>query len=385
MNGNFPDHAISLYFHIPFCTKKCDYCHFYVLPDREVLKQQLLEGLRLEWEMRLPSLAGKSVASIYFGGGTPALFGPERIAKVLQWIKNALPAAASEIEITLEANPENISHSLMADYAAAGINRVSIGVQSLDDSLLPLLGRSHDAKRAIDAVWDTKQAGISNISVDLMYDLPGQSLASWNKTLTQAGQLPIDHLSLYNLTIEPHTVFFKKREALKPLLPREEVSLEMYQSAVETLESFGLKQYEISAFAKDRAYSRHNVGYWTARPFLGLGPSAFSYWEGKRFQNIPHQNKYHKMLLDQKEPVHFEEALNEKAKRRELFAIQLRLLEGVDLARFQCAHGGLDEEAFAVLAQLTGNGLLVKELERYTLTKRGTLFYDTVAEELVLI
>lgn len=382
MNGK-PADPISLYFHIPFCSKKCDYCHFYVLPDREALKQQLLDGLRLEWNSRLPLLAGKSVATVYFGGGTPALFGPERIAEILKWIQKSLPPASEEIEITLEANPENITLPLMSAYAAAGINRVSIGLQSLDDRLLALLGRTHHAQRAIEAVWETKNAGIRNISVDLMYDLPNQTLASWKQTLTQVGALPIQHLSLYNLTIEPHTVFFKKRETLMRLLPNEEISLQMLQSAIEMLEGYGLKQYEISAFARDGAFSRHNVGYWTARPFLGFGPSAFSYWDGKRFQNIPNQSRYCQLLLADKDPVHFEETLSLRAQRRELLAIQLRLIQGVDLGRFQQEHGAIDQEAFRTLTKLVDSGLLLKEHDRYSLTKRGALFYDTIAEELV--
>jgi len=202
---------ISLYFHIPFCTRKCDYCHFYVLPDKEPWKVQLMEGLLLEWQRQLPLLQNKNIVSIYFGGGTPSLLGPERVATILEWIQETCPFSLQHTEITLEANPENVTLPLMQAYAAAGINRISLGIQTLSDSLLATLTRQHNAQRAIDAVWLTSQAGVKNISIDLMYDLPGQDLSSWEKTLSEAIKLPITHLSLYNLTLEPHTVFFKKK------------------------------------------------------------------------------------------------------------------------------------------------------------------------------
>jgi len=363
---------ISLYFHLPFCTKKCDYCHFFVLPNKEALKAQLMESLHLEWKMRFPQIEGKKICTVYFGGGTPALFGPERIAEILSWIP-----LESGAEVTLEANPENITLSLMEAYAKAGINRVSIGIQSLDDRLLQALGREHSAEKAQEGVHTTAQAGIQNISVDLMYDLPGQTLSHWNKTLEAVTQLPITHLSLYNLTLEPHTVFFKKRVEISKLLPEPEVSLEMYTSAVKILESYALKQYEISAFSKPGYIAQHNVGYWTARPFLGFGPSAFSYMEGKRFRNIAHLGKYAEQLSEQF-PIDFEEELDPDAKQRELLAIRLRLMEGVDLSAFE-----LDEDTTSICARLAREGFLSQSEKTLKLTPQGILFYDTVASEIV--
>lgn len=373
--------AISLYFHIPFCTRKCDYCHFYVLPERENDKQVLLDAFRMHWELCLPLLSGKTISTIYFGGGTPFLFGPSRLASLLELIRQSVPF--TNPEITLEANPEHITRSLMQDYAQAGINRVSIGIQSLDNELLHLLGRQHTADKAIQAIDLTYQAGIHNISIDLMYDLPKQTLSHWENTLTAACRLPITHLSLYNLTIEPHTLFFKKQETLRPLIPDEEVSLNMYEKALEHLEGAGLKSYEISAFAKGDFYSRHNVGYWTARPFLGFGPSAFSYWEGKRFRCIAHLKRYYQALQNGESPLDFEEKLDLTAHLRELLAIQLRLKEGVNLSTFQQRHGRLDEETLHVLEELTGKSFLVRKQDQIVLTKQGILFYDTVASELI--
>jgi oxygen-independent coproporphyrinogen-3 oxidase len=373
---------ISLYFHIPFCSRKCDYCHFYVLPDKESLKIQLMQGLSLEWQYWLPHIKEKTIASIYFGGGTPSLLGAERINEILSWIKSSVKLV-DHPEITLEANPEHISHSLMASYREAGINRVSIGIQTLDDQLLNVLTRQHDSKKAIEAVYATAGAGLSNISIDLMYDLPGQNLQQWVQTLKQASALPISHLSLYNLTIEPHTVFFKKKELLQKIIPDEEISLQMYESAVRELEEKGLKQYEISAFAKTGYQSKHNSGYWTGRPFLGLGPSAFSYWEERRFRNICHLNRYTEALSNYISPIDFTEELDPQSKMRELFVINLRLCSGVDLAYFQTIHQELYSVLKITLEKLQAQGLICLSSTHATLTKRGILLYDSIASELI--
>jgi oxygen-independent coproporphyrinogen III oxidase len=376
--------AFSLYFHIPFCKKKCDYCHFYVIPDKDPFKKQLLAGFNAELSLWQPVLAEKKLASIYFGGGTPSLIGAEAIWKILNWVDRITPIPHG-IEITLEANPENITLALMKSYRDAGINRVSIGIQSLDDPLLAFLGRTHSAQQSIEAVNCTAEAGLKNITIDLMYDLPGQNLAAWKNTLKQALDLPITHLSLYNLTIEPHTVFFKRRNKIQGLMPDEDVSLQMYLEAISALEAKNFHQYEISAFAKAGFYSCHNTGYWTARDFLGFGPSAFSYYCGKRFRNIANLNKYCKKLEEGSSPIDFEEHLPPLAAQRELLAIQLRLMQGIDLKQFEERHGPLDLATKTVFAGLKAKGLIEGTEDHIKLSKEGILFYDTVAEEIILL
>lgn len=338
-----------------------------------------MDALALEWKLRRPSLNNRNIVSVYFGGGTPSLLGPAFIAEILSWVDNR----SLDCEITLEANPEEISLTLMQEFASAGINRVSIGIQSLKNSLLVSLQRTHDAKKGINAVHETFKAGLSNISIDLMYDLPGQTLEDWQETLKQAVDLPIHHLSLYNLTIEPHTSFYKRREELKKSLPPEEVSLCMHRAALETLEMGGLKQYEISAFARNQHYSLHNIGYWSARPFLGLGPSAFSYWNNKRSQNIPNLSKYAKSLNAEILPVGFEEELDEDARRRELLAIQLRLVKGVNLPEFEAYFGNISPETHLSIFKLIEDRLLIKQADRIFLSPKGNLFYDSVAVEII--
>lgn len=373
---------VSLYFHIPFCTRKCDYCHFYVLPDQENAKQQLAEGFQLEWALLQPYLANKRVTTLYFGGGTPSLFGPPRIASLLQLIQNTCSIIPSA-EVTLEVNPENVTLELMQAYAEAGINRVSIGIQTLDPELLILIGRLHDPEVALHAIYATYQAGIHNISIDLMYDLPKQTLEHWNSTLQHLRLLPLRHLSLYNLTIEPHTVFFKKQSQLRPFLPNEEESLAMYEMAIEQLENIGLRRYEISAFAQPGFESQHNMGYWIGRPFLGLGPSAFSYWEGKRFRNVAHLGRYCRFLKAGQFPRDFEEQLDSEAQRRELLVIHLRLRQGVEMRKFTNQQGSLDQATQMTLNRLIEENYLCEQQGYLQLTHKGVLFYDTIAAELI--
>lgn len=364
---------LSLYFHIPFCTRKCPYCHFYVIADRPEHKKLLLECLLIEWQMRLSQVAGHEIVSIYFGGGTPSLFGAKAIAALLEVISDQANVS-SDCEVTLEANPEDVSTDLIAGYVQAGVNRVSIGVQSLVDASLQVLGRIHSAKRAIEAIEATFDAGIKNIAIDLMYELPDQTAKSFKKTLVQLDQLPITHLSLYNLTIEPHTPFSKK----KLCLPDQEIGLAMLEDAKECFPKMGLKRYEISAFAKLGFESRHNVGYWTARPFFGLGPSAFSYYQGSRFRNVSHLHRYCRSLKGGKLPVDFSETLIYPQNVCELFVLELRLIRGVVLKRFD-----LPEETLKSIHCFVEEGFLILKQGRISLSEKGLLFYDTVAAEII--
>ena len=358
----------SYYFHIPFCTKRCPYCHFYVAPDQAPLHALLLEGLRMEWDH---ANHFENIASIYFGGGTPSLLGPDAIGEILSWIK---PTPGTEI--TLEANPQEITPELIQSFASVGINRLSIGVQSLDNTLLKTLGRLHSAEKAIGAI-EAASAYIPNISIDLMYDIPGQTTTSWQETLQTLSSLPIKHLSLYNLTFEPKTLYFRQQKKLLPLLPSPETSFAMLETAISHLEKIGLARYEISAFARPGYRSNHNIGYWTARPFLGFGPAAFSYGDGKRWRNIENLKKYHALLLTGGSPIDFEEQLSPEAHLHELLAVRLRLLEGVDMRDFPVSP--------ALYEKLQDSGWLEITENRARLTESGKNFYDSVAEEIVIV
>jgi len=380
MTGNAP---VSLYIHVPFCSKKCPYCHFFVLPDSKKNQDFFIRNLLLEWTLKAPLLEGREIVSIYFGGGTPSLLSPKSTELILDRIGNGAFKISETCEITLEANPEKITKELMKEFKQAGINRVSVGIQSLDDSLLELLGRTHDnavAKKAIHSVFES---GIENISVDLMYELPNQTLSRWEQTVREATLLPISHLSLYNLTFEPGTSFYKKQKNLSKDLPSEEDSLEMLRFATESFGKAGLERYEISAFARNNKISLHNTGYWTGRPFLGLGPSAFSYFKGRRFRNPLSLTKWGEKIGNRLSPEDFEEALDFAAKQKELLALELRMLKGVDLSLFTQKNGPLREELKASIQTCTKKGYLGTDKNTLSLTEKGLLFYDTVAEELI--
>lgn len=386
MIGDWTPGDVSLYFHIPFCSKKCPYCHFFVLPDKDSFKEQFLASIALEWKLRLPQLRGKKIVSIYFGGGTPSRLSPEQLQTLLSLVLSSGLEIDPHCEITLELNPEDAAPSLLSAYAAMGINRLSLGIQSLNDAQLAVLDRQHSAQKGIEAVLMAERAGISNISIDLMYDIPHQDFSGWQSTLDQLTRLPITHLSLYNLTFEPHTVFFKRKQELTPHLPTDEESLQLLHKAIDAIESIGLQRYEISAFARPGKHSRHNTGYWTGRPFLGFGPSAFSYWEGERFRNIAHLNRYSESLAKGGSPVDFQEKLPYPANLAELLAIRLRLKEGVEIPHFERSHGTLPSQLISRLNTLQLKGWLSSNTEGasfYALTQEGMLFYDSVATELI--
>lgn len=338
-----------------------------MIPNRLPYHQILKEALEIEWERQKPLLQNKSLTSIYFGGGTPSLFGS--IGEILKKIDRP-----SDCEITIEANPEEATYELFSHLVSLGINRLSLGVQSLDNRSLQTLERIHSAEKARQAIFDAQRAGFTNVSIDLMYDLPDQTEESWRYTLHQLSDLPIHHLSLYNLTIEPHTPFYKR----KVQTPSSELSLRFLITALEKLEALGLERYEISAFAKPGHESRHNLGYWTARPFLGLGPSAFSYWEKERFRNVANLNRYAKNLKEGTSPVDFREKLPFPSDIKELLAIRLRLKEGADLSAFP-----LPPETKTAIERLKEANLLQQQGASLQLTERGLLLYDTVATEII--
>ncbi|GAB4194049.1 MAG: radical SAM family heme chaperone HemW [Simkaniaceae bacterium] len=374
---------VSLYFHIPFCNKKCPYCHFYVHPNLEHSKDLLLDALLKEWQYRQPLLAGRKISSIYFGGGTPTLFGAGRLKKLLSAIFHSPLDFAPDLEMTIEANPENIIRSFAEDLRSMGFNRISIGAQSLDASLLQILGRDHAPNKIEESIFQAFHAGFENITIDLMYEVPNLTFRSWEATVHHIATLPIAHLSLYNLTFEERTPFFYKEHILKKQLPSEADSVQMLDYAIKNWQNIGLERYEISAFAKKGFHSRHNTGYWLARPFLGFGPSAFSYFAGRRFRNIPSLKKYAEAIKSEKSWLDFEEKLSYPDNIRELLSVQLRLLQGVDLKKFARRHGKIDEITRRRLDHLIEEKYLMEHEDNISLSPKGLLFYDSVAAELV--
>lgn len=359
----------SLYIHYPFCRKKCPYCHFFVLGYQEDMEERWAQALLKEWDIRSSFFEGRELVSCYFGGGTPFLLG-------LPYFEKLLSLLPKGIEITVEMNPEDLSKEKLRALHSLGVNRLSIGVQSFDDDLLKILGRNHSKDRARETVELAYEVGFKNITIDLMYDIPTQGVEPFKRSLEIASKLPITHLSLYNLTIEPHTAFHRKKKLLEKKLPSDEESLTMLQEAIRLFDQGEWERYEISAFSKKGFRSQHNLGYWQGREFLGLGPSAFSYLGGSRIQNFPNFPKYEEAISQNREPVGFSETLPYPASQNELIAVGIRVKEGVCI---KDPYPSLEEKLLSLLKEK----LIHQNGEVYSLTEKGMLFYDEVAMQLI--
>lgn len=372
----------SLYIHVPFCHKKCPYCHFYVVSAVKHSHDQYTQSIIKEWLLVEPLFKDRNIVSIYFGGGTPSVLDPGYFAQILDIIAQSHPEI-KDAEITLEGNPDRLNKERLLGYRKAGINRLSIGVQSLDDSQLQMLGRTHSSYKVYLVLEDAKNSGFNDISCDLMYDLPDQTLSVWERSIVSLTKQPITHISLYNLTFEPRTLFGRKQDALKKLCPSEDVSEQMLQMAVSLFEERGFERYEISAFARKGAYSKHNLGYWWGREFMGLGPSAFSYWDQARFSNVSNIKEWHQQLSENKRPEGFYEKLEPNAANRELLSVALRTKWGVSRSTLESFFTN-DSKLLSDLDGLVNDNLLEWKEDHLLLTQKGQLFYDTVAEEIIL-
>lgn len=365
----------SLYFHVPFCLRKCPYCHFYsVYPTKERISL-FVEALIKE--LKTLKIDPAQILSVYFGGGTPSLMGEEGLEKILH-ILNVKTGA----EITLELNPINVTDSAIIFYKKIGINRISLGVQSFQDTDLKEIERLHSSQMAIDAILTIYRNEIKNISIDLMYDIPGQTKEHFESSLEIALKLPITHLSLYNLTIEENTPFYKKKQAILSRTMKNGESFKLLKSALFKLSKAGFKRYEISAFAKENLRSIHNIGYWTGREFIGLGPSAFSYQNGVRYKNVSNLDRYIQKIQQDQSPIDFKESLPLNKKIKELLAVQLRMIEGLDWDLFQRQNGKITKSLELEINLLVEEGFLEKT-SRLKLTKKGLAFYDLVAERII--
>ncbi|MCH5204003.1 MAG: radical SAM family heme chaperone HemW [Oscillospiraceae bacterium] len=306
----------GLYIHIPFCAKKCPYCDFYSLPlslqKAEEYKNAVIRNL---------SRYKEKFDTVYFGGGTPTLIF-DKIAEILSEVD-----LEENAEITIECNPESAGEEVLSELKRAGANRLSFGVQSLDERELSALGRTHSAKAAKESILLAYKLGFENISADLMLGVPNQTPDSLEKTIDELCRLPITHVSAYLLKIEPNTVFGKNPREISDMLPDEDMQAELYLSAVELLEKHGFMQYEISNFAKPGFESLHNLKYWRAEEYVGIGPSAHSYYEGWRFAVPKNLAKFLDNEFQLKEITDFSPDKDE-----EKILLGLRLCEGIVLS-----------------------------------------------------
>ncbi len=369
-NGRTP---LALYIHIPYCSKKCHYCSFYTVPFRQDWLDIYCQSVIQEGKRKLDSLKNEYfIDTVFFGGGTPSLVPPEYLQRMLESLTEA------PNEVTLEANPENLSLAYLQSLERTQINRVSIGVQTFHDPLLQVLGREHSADKAKLAVRMCSDY-ISNISIDLIYGLPNQEVADVLVDVRTALNLPISHISLYNLTIDPRTSFYKHRRVLQPSLASDEDLASMSLLAESFLEEKGFARYELASYAKGNAYSRHNVYYWTDKPYLGLGVSASQYLHGTRSRNYSHIAHYLRAVRKHLPTEEFSETLSDKERMKEALALRLRLIQGAVKADFPAPL------ISALLSSSRTQELLDANATHVFLNRRGRLFHDFLAEEIMAI
>ncbi len=375
------DKSLSLYIHVPFCSKKCPYCHFFSQVGSEKDFDRYVRALLLEIKAKSEHFVTRDIISIYFGGGTPFLIGVDRLSTILQAIGSLTDI--KKAEITIEANPNSTSKEQLQKCFAAGFNRLSIGAQSFNDHVLQTLRRPHTAQRNEEIIYEACEAGFSNISIDLMYDIPDLTLDIWTESILKAVLLPITHMSIYNLEIEPKTAWYHIKQQLLAKMPQPEQSIRMYQRALSIVKEHGFDQYEISAFAKNSFRSRHNIGYWIGREFLGLGPAAFSYFRRARFSNIPNLVQYFSLTSSGKLQFLTTTSSSGQELLKEFLAIGLRMNDGVNFTTLQDQFGAADSELLSTIQHLSDIDLLSHDGEFFRLTDQGRLVYDSIASEII--
>jgi len=377
-----------LYLHIPFCLRKCGYCAFnsQQLPDTGLndYVALLLEEMRLVSSVTTP---GQQLDSIYFGGGTPSLLGSGQVARL---IENAteLFGRGPDCEITLEANPGTVDQALLADFRSAGVNRLSLGVQSFDDSFLDCLGRAHNAYQTRKAFSDARTAGFSNISIDLMHSLPAQNITQWQTDLEQAIRLSPEHISVYGLTVEEGTPFYDRYRCSSSEKPDDDLSADMFEMADDLLSAAGFEHYEIANHARPGCRSRHNSGYWLRDGYRGVGVGAHSLLRnnasGVRLCNLERMEEYAEALLHGELPLFEETRLTEDDAMSEFIFLGLRMADGIEFSAFEREFGQSFFEVYgAAIDELVEAGLLTREHDALRLTRCGMLLSNQVFSRFV--
>lgn len=369
-----------LYIHVPFCIGKCHYCAFVSkIPEKTDLAEYPELLLR---ELQLHNSGTGPVASIYFGGGTPSLLQPEHLARLLEGVTNQV-GIRKGAEITLEANPGTVTRNSLQAFRRAGINRISIGIQSFDDSFLNCLGRIHSVAQSRQVFRDARATGFKNISIDLIHSLPGQSIEQWRSEILQAVKLFPEHISIYGLTVEEGTPFADTYTADSPELANEDLSADMFELADEILTASGYEHYEIANYARPGYRSQHNSGYWHRDGYLGLGVAAHSFLRegyGVRFSNSDDLGEYRRSIITVGKLARVgEHQLTEEDAMAEYMFLGLRLAEGVTLHHFEQEFGRSFESVYGlIVADLVRLGLIIRNKDVLTLTQRGMLLSNQV-------
>ena len=370
----------GIYLHIPFCKQACNYCDFHFSTSLK-MKASFVDALLTEIELRKSVFDQQTINSIYFGGGTPSLLSEEDLTRIFETLFTSFRVSPLA-EITLEANPDDLSPEKIKVLKNTPINRLSIGVQSFRDEDLRFMKRAHNAKEALSSIKSCKQAGFTNLTIDLIYGTPGMDTSAWLENLNIAFDLDIPHISSYALTVEPNTELHHQVLHQKVSNVDENQSAAQFELLTSQMKRNGYEQYEISSFCKPGAYSKHNSSYWKKDMYLGLGPSAHSFYDNKRLWNVSNNTKYVKSLAQNLLPLQ-EEVLSLEDRYNEYVMTSLRTKWGCSIAEIETNFSSELAAYFRNEIELyvsTENVLVKKEV--YYLSEKGKLLADKIASDL---
>ena len=375
---------LSLYLHVPFCLRKCPYCGFYSTVYSEQLANEYLDALHLEAAGYHHAFDNQVIDTVYWGGGTPTVLSLEQMQRLIGVIRDHF-LVARDAEWTIEANPNSVSLPQLVSLREAGVNRLSLGIQSFNDKILKALGRLHSAAEAAAAFRHARKAGFSNIGVDLIYGVPGQTTEEWNKTLDETIGLQPEHVSAYSLSLDEGSRFMDEAMAGRFALSEDDQVASLYEHAVEKLGRAGYHRYEVSNFSLPGYACRHNVNYWARGEYLGLGPAAWSFVNQKRYHAVADVREYVARLKTGRSVIEGEEVTNSRQAANETIMLSLRTTAGLDLVRFgkdfgKAALTQLEHQA----ALLKQQGLLETDEGRIMLTERGLLIANEALARLAL-
>ena len=377
---------LGIYIHVPFCRSKCHYCDFYSLPCKKIdeeLTDKYLKAICAHIKESGTLAPGYKVDTIYFVGGTPRFFGSAGLSSILAAIRRSLDVDTNA-EITLEANPDSVTLKMMQRLRNEGFNRVSLGIQCTDDEILKAMGRPHNFAQAVSAVDKIRRAGFTNLSVDLIYGLPGQDMNGWMETLDRVMNLHPEHISCYGLKVEEGTPLYLHQDQFN--FPDDDAQADMYMTAVELLSARGYRQYEISNFARKGLYSRHNMKYLLCGEYLGFGPDASSDFAGKRYKMIRDLNGYIEGIQQGGEVIDELEEVPMRERAGEYLMLRLRTLNGISGAdyerRFLLPFGPLEE---ALEKQKEYGNAVKADDGRWRLTPKGYLVSNSIISDLLNI
>ena len=373
----------GIYIHIPFCRQKCYYCDFYKTVNTS-LTLSFIQSLQQEIQLQKNYLKDEAVETIYFGGGTPSVLKVNELQEILTSVQSNFKVD-KKAEITFEANADDLSPEYLQGIKNSGINRLSIGIQSFQSKHLEKMNRRHNSEQAIQAVQNARKTGFKNITVDLIYGLPELTLDEWISDLKKVFQLPVHHISAYHLTYHEGTPFYTwlKKGTLKEISEPE--SIQQFEALIDLAEKNGFEQYEISNFAKDKMYSKHNSSYWLGKNYLGLGPSAHSFNGFSRSWNMAHLEAYIK-AISEKQNWFETETLSKTDKYNEYIITRIRTIWGVSSNHIKKIFGVEKEKHFLEsISKYKKLNLVIQQEDVFTLSKKGLFVSDDIMENLMII